>query len=84
MIKRRKLKLKLYRPFLDRIDLSPRQLKHLLGAATEAQRLSQDGTVYLETFADEIFKKKLRNYSNHELAFVDVGKWVGYGLINRT
>ena len=47
------------------IELSPTELKHLLGAATEAQRLSQDVTVHLDTFADEMIdeegEKALRN-----------------------
>jgi len=41
------------------------ELKHLLGTATEAQRLAQDITVHLDTFADGIIdeegEKALRN-----------------------
>ena len=40
------------------MTLSPTELKHLLGSATEAQRLTQDVTVHLDTFADEIIDEE--------------------------
>ena len=69
-MKRRKLKLKLYRPFLDRIDLSPRELKHL-GAATEAQKLSQNVTVHLDTFADQNIEEESEKALQSVIAILD-------------
>ena len=51
--------------------LSPTELKHLLGSATEAQRLTQEVTVHLDTFADEIIDEEAEKSFREVMALLD-------------
>ena len=51
--------------------VSPRDLKHLLGRATEAQRLTQEVTVHLETFADDIIDEEAEKSFREVMALLD-------------
>ena len=51
--------------------ISPTELKHLLGSATEAQRLTQEVTVHLDTFADEIIDEEAEKSFREVMALLD-------------
>ena len=51
--------------------LSPTELKHLLGSATEAQRLTQEVTVHLDTFADDIIDEEAEKSFREVMALLD-------------
>ena len=53
------------------VTLYPTELKHLLGSATEAQRLTQEVTVYLDTFADEIIDEEADKSFGEVMALLD-------------
>ena len=53
------------------MTLSPTELKHLLGSATEAQRLTQEVTVHLDTFADEIIDEEAEKSFREVMALLD-------------
>ena len=53
------------------MTLSPTELKHLLGSATEAQRLTQEVTVHLDTFADEIIDEETEKLFHEVMALLD-------------
>ena len=55
----------------DGMDLSPTELKHLLGSATEAQRLTQEVTVHLDTFADDIIDEEAEKSFRQVMALLD-------------
>ena len=51
--------------------MSPTELKHLLGSATEAQRLTQEITVHLDTFADDIIDEEAEKSFREVMALLD-------------
>ena len=51
--------------------ISATELKHLLGSATEAQRLTQEVTVHLDTFADEIIDEEAEKSFCEVMALLD-------------
>ena len=51
--------------------ISPTELKHLLGSAAEAQRLTQEVTVHLDTFADEIIDEEAEKSFREVMALLD-------------
>ena len=51
--------------------ISATELKHLLGSATEAQRLTQEVTVHLDTFADEIIDEEADKSFREVMALLD-------------
>ena len=51
--------------------LSATELKHLLGSATEAQKLTQEVTVHLDTFADEIIDEEAEKSFREVMALLD-------------
>ena len=51
--------------------ISPTELKHLLGSATEAQKLTQEVTVHLDTFADEIIDEEAEKSFREVMALLD-------------
>ena len=51
--------------------ISPTELKHLLGSATEAQRLTQEVTVHLDTFADDIIDEEAEKSFHQVMALLD-------------
>ena len=53
------------------MTLSPTELKHLLGSATEAQRLTQEVTVHLDTFADDIIDEEAEKSFREVMALLD-------------
>jgi len=55
----------------DGTAISPTGLKHLLGSATEAQRLTQEVTVHLDTFADEIIDEEAEKSFREVMALLD-------------
>ena len=52
-------------------SLSATELKHLLGSATEAQRLTQEVTVHLDTFADDIIDEEADKSFREVMALLD-------------
>ena len=55
----------------DGMALLPTEIKHLLGSATEAQRLTQEVTVHLDTFADDIIDKEAEKSFREVMALLD-------------
>ena len=55
----------------DGPKISPTELKHLLGSATEAQRLTQEVTVHLDTFADDIIDEEAEKSFREVMALLD-------------
>ena len=55
----------------DGPEISPTELKHLLGSATEAQRLTQEVTVHLDTFADDIIDEEAEKSFHQVMALLD-------------
>lgn len=55
----------------DGPEISPTELKHLLGSATEAQRLTQEVTVHLDTFADDIIDEEAEKSFREVMALLD-------------
>ena len=55
----------------DGMALSPTEIKHLLGSATEAQRLTQEVTVHLDTFADKIIDEEADKSFREVMALLD-------------
>ena len=55
----------------DGTAMSPTELKHLLGSATEAQRLTQEVTVHLDTFADDIIDEEADKSFRQVMALLD-------------
>ena len=55
----------------DGMALSPTEIKHLLGSATEAQRLTQEVTVHLDTFADDIIDEEADKSFREVMALLD-------------
>lgn len=53
------------------MTLSPTELKHLLGSATEAQKLTQEVTVHLDTFADDIIDEEAEKSFREVMALLD-------------
>ena len=51
--------------------ISPTELKHLLGSATEAQRLTQEITAHLDTFADEIIDDEAEKSFQEVMTLLD-------------
>ena len=51
--------------------LSPTGLKHLLGSAAEAQRLTQEVTLHLDTFADDIIDEEAEKSFQEVMALLD-------------
>ena len=51
--------------------ISATELKHLLGGATEAQKLTQEVTVHLDTFADEIIDEEAEKSFREVMALLD-------------
>lgn len=51
--------------------ISPTELKHLLGSATEAQRLTQEVKVHLDTFADDIIDEEAEKSFHQVMALLD-------------
>ena len=51
--------------------ISPTELKHLLGSAAEAQRLTQEVTVHLDTFADDIIDEEAEQSFRQVMALLD-------------
>ena len=51
--------------------ISATELKHLLGSATEAQRLTQEVTVHLDTFADDIIDEEAEKSFREVMALLD-------------
>ena len=51
--------------------ISPTELKHLLGSATEAHRLTQEITAHLDTFADEIIDEEAEKSFCEVMALLD-------------
>ena len=51
--------------------ISATELKHLLGSATEAQRLTQGVTIHLDTFADEIIDEEAEKSFREVIALLD-------------
>lgn len=51
--------------------ISATELKHLLGSATEAQKLTQEVTVHLDTFADEIIDEEAEKSFREVMALLD-------------
>ena len=52
-------------------DSSATEIKHLLGSATEAQRLTQEITAHLDTFADEIIDEEAEKSFREVMALLD-------------
>ncbi len=52
-------------------DLPGTEIKHLLGSATEAQRLTQEVTVHLDTFADDIIDEEADKSFREVMALLD-------------
>ena len=55
----------------NRSAISPTELKHLLGSATEAQRLTQEITAHLDTFADEIIDDEAEKSFQEVMTLLD-------------
>ena len=53
------------------LSLSATEIKHLLGSATEAQRLAQEITVHLDTFADDIIDEEAEQSFRQVMALLD-------------
>lgn len=51
--------------------ISPTELKHLLGSATEAHRLAQEITAHLDTFADDIIDEEAERSFRQVMALLD-------------
>ena len=51
--------------------LCPTELKHLLGSATEAHRLTQEITAHLDTFADEIIDEEAEKSFREVMALLE-------------
>ena len=51
--------------------ISATELKHLLGGATEAQKLTQEVTVHLDTFADDIIDEEAEKSFRQVMALLD-------------
>ena len=52
-------------------DLSATDIKHLLGSATEAHRLTQEITAHLDTFADDIIDEEAERSFRQVMALLD-------------
>ena len=52
-------------------ELSATEIKHLLGSATEAQRLAQEITVHLDTFADDVIDEEAEQSFRQVMALLD-------------
>ncbi len=52
-------------------DQSATEIKHLLGSATEDQRLTQEVTVHLDTFADDIIDEEAEKSFHQVMALLD-------------
>lgn len=55
----------------DSNELSPTELKHLLGAAADAQRLTDTITAHLETFADQNIEEESEKALRGVIAILD-------------
>ena len=56
---------------IEGMALSPAEIKHLLGSATEAQRLTQEVTIHLDTFADDIIDEEAEKSFREVMALLD-------------
>ena len=52
-------------------DLSATEIKYLLGSAAEAQRLTQEITAHLDTFADDIIDEEAERSFRQVMALLD-------------
>ena len=56
---------------MARPHYSATEIKHLLGSATEAHRLTQEITTQLDTFADDIIDEEVEQSFRQVMALLD-------------